>query len=369
MTASLGELELSVARRLAEMPVDEGDVRGSIETLLAGEAPILASRDAAELVTRIQARVSGLGPLEPFMDDPRVTDILVNGPGPVWVEVEGRLRRSGVEVTAVDLDLVVERLLGPAGLRLDRTNAIVDARLADGSRVCVVGAPLALNPPVISIRRFRPSRIGLDEFAGRAAPLLRDLVGRRANIVVYGPTGSGKTTLLSALCGEVPPGERVVTIEDTAELRMDAAGCVRLESRVANAEGAGAVSIRDLVRAALRLRPDRLVVGEVRGAEALDMVWALASGHDGSMSTCHASSALEALIRLETFSLMAGESVPLPSVRLQVRAAVDVLIGVRRLPDGRRTVRAITEVDPEGELTLRPLMTEAGVVAAPRRCR
>jgi len=369
MSATLGEIERRVARSFAEGPGDPCDMHAAIEALVAREAPVLADDDTAALVKRVHARINGLGPLEPLAADPRVTDIHINGPGPVWVEAEGRLRPTSVEVTAADLELIVERVLGPLGLRLDRTNAIVDARLADGSRVCVVGEPLALRAPVVSIRRFRPSAISLDEFAGDLAPLLRDLVDRKLNVVVYGPTGAGKTTLLGALCGEVTHGERLVIIEDTAEIRVDAPAVVHLEARCANAEGAGAVSIRQLVRAALRLRPDRLVIGEVRGAEALDMVWALASGHDGSMSTCHASSALEALVRIETFALMAGESLPLESVRLQVHAAVDVLVGVRRLADGRRCVREVSEVERGRELGLRPMALDGRIVATPNRSR
>lgn len=367
MSGGLEAIELAVADRYAEVPGDPHDARSTIAALVASEAPVLAAADADRLVERVHARVRGLGPLQPLADDPRVSDILVNGPGPVWVEVDGRLRRTAITVSARDLELVVERVLGPLGLRLDRTNAIVDARLADGSRFCVVGEPLALDAPVVSIRRFRPVAVGLDEFAGdEVAPLLRDLVARRANLVVFGSTGAGKTTLLSALCDEVPRGERIVSIEDTAELRVDGPGRVRLEARSANAEGAGATSIRQLVRAALRLRPDRLIVGEVRGAEALDMVWALASGHDGSMSTCHASSPLEALIRLETFALMAGESIPLESVRMQVRSAVHMLIGVERTTAGRRVVRSVTEVDPASDGVLRPLVAGGHLVAAPR---
>lgn len=370
MNNSLAQIERTIATRYAEHPADpDTDARDTIASLVAASAPVLAAAEADRLVERIHARAHGLGPLQPLAADPRVSDILANGAGPVWVEVDGRLRRSTVEVTESDLHLIIERVLGPLGLRLDRTNAIVDARLADGSRLCVVGAPLALRPPVVSIRRFRPSAVTLDDFGGPVAPLLRDLVARRANLLIYGSTGAGKTTLLRALCAEVPAGERIVTIEDTAELAVDGPGRVSLEARPANAEGAGAVSIRQLVRAALRLRPDRLVVGEVRGAEALDMVWALASGHDGSMSTCHAASPHEALIRIETFALMAAESIPLTSVRLQVRGALDVLIGVERTPEGKRRVQAVHEVDPHDDLVVRPLARDGEVFGTPGRRR
>jgi pilus assembly protein CpaF len=263
--------------------------------------------------------------------------------------------------------VIVERVLGPLGLRLDRTNAVVDGRMGDGSRVSVIGPPLAVDGVVLTIRRFAARAVPLARFAeAPVIDLLESLVANRANLVVFGATGSGKTTLLNALAARLPDGERVVTIEDTAELRLPGSHVVRLEARPPNAEGAGEVTIRQLVRAALRLRPDRIVVGEVRGPEAFDMLWAMATGHDGSMSTCHANGASDALRRLETFVLTAGADLPLAAVRSQVRAAVDVLVGVRRLADGRRVVDSVAETCPGGDgLEVRHLVRGGVVVAEP----
>ena len=243
------------------------------------------------------------------------------------------------------IDRAIERLVGPLGLRADRSHPVVDARLADGTRVTAVLPPLAVDGPLVAVRRHRSTVVPLDELAGAGpAAALRARVAERRNVVVYGATGSGKTTLLNALAGLLPADERIVTIEDVAELRLPGDHVVRLEARPGTAEGVGRVAIRDLVRVALRLRPDRIVVGEVRGAEAADMVWAMSTGHRGCMSTVHASTATDALARLEHMAVAAGDGVPMDAVRSQVRAAVHVLVGMARGRDGRRFVATVHDV-------------------------
>jgi pilus assembly protein CpaF len=335
--------------------------------LVFDEAPVLPTRDFQTVAARVHDRVAGLGPLQPIVDDPAVTDVLINGSGPVWVERNGVVRPTTVVMSADEVHQVVERILGPLGLRVDRANPIVDGRLADGSRIAVVGPPLSIDGLVVAIRRFSTSVIPLETFAPLDVVALVDqLIAARANLVVFGSTGSGKTTLLRAMAARLPPGERIVTIEDTAELRLGGDHVVRLEARPPNAEGAGEITIRQLVRAALRLRPDRIVVGEVRGPEALDMLWSMASGHDGSMSTCHANSAADALGRLETFVLTAL-ALPLEAVRAQIGSAVDALIGVGRGVDGVRQITEVSECVADGStLAVRPLVMGGEVVESPR---
>jgi pilus assembly protein CpaF len=265
-------------------------------------------------------------------------------------------------------------VLLPLGLRVDRTAPLVDARLADGSRVNAVVPPLAIDGPCLTIRRFGVRAIGLDELAAPdVAAFLRASVVARRNVVVAGGTGAGKTTLLNALAACLPPGERVVTIEDAAELRLPLEHVVRLEARPANAEGAGAVSVRALVRNALRMRPDRIVVGEVRGPEALDMVQAMNTGHDGSLSTCHANGPADALRRLETMILTGAPGLPLAAVREQLAASIDLVVHVARRPGGDRRVVAVSEVVALGDaagvqpLAVHALAGEHGMVAEPQR--
>lgn len=330
----------------ADRPVGE-----RIARLVEREAGVLDAGTRAELVRRVAQRSSGLGPLEELLADPEVDEVLVNGPGEVFVERRGQLEPTGARFTgAEELRHVVERVLAPLGRRADEAEPMCDARLADGSRVNVVLPPLAPDGPLLTIRRFRRRALGPDELvaAGSWTPVLRDVLERavrgRCCVLVSGGTGSGKTTTLNALSAFVPAGERIVTIEDTAELRLQQPHVVRLEARPANVEGRGAVTIRDLVRNALRMRPDRIVVGEVRGGEALDMLAAMSTGHDGSLSTVHAGSAEEALRRLETLALMSGLDLPHAAVRRQVADAVDLVVHQARRPDGRREVVAVSEV-------------------------
>ena len=319
--------------------------------LLRDEVPLMPSSDVARTARSLAVELVGLGPVEELLMDPSVTDVLVNGPGPVWVERSGRLEQTGVVVDRAAIDRYVERLVGPLGLQADRSHPVVDARLPDGTRVAVVLPPLAVDGPVLAVRRHAARTLPLSAFCDATTErVLRRCTGANANVVVYGPTGSGKTTLLNALVSTLPAGERIVTVEDVAELRLPGDHVVRLEARPGTADGAGAAGIRDLVRAALRLRPDRLVVGEVRGAEALDLVWALSTGHRGSLSTCHAGSAADALARLETMCCAAPEQLPLAAVRAQVRSAVDVLVGLGRDQDGRRRVVGVHGVPDDGPL-------------------
>ncbi len=361
---SLRELELRVADRFRD-ETDVADARATIDAIVAAEAPVLPRRDSEAVAARVFASVAGLGPLQPLVDDPTVTDVLI-GSGSVWVERAGALSPAGIRLSAADVELVVERILGPLGLRVDRANPIVDGRLADGSRIAVVGPPLSVDGLVVSIRRHSAAVLPVAAFAPPpVARLLERLVGARSNLVVFGPTGSGKTTLLRSLASLLAQSERVITIEDTAELCLPGDQVVRLEARPPNAEGVGEVTIRQLVRAALRLRPDRIVVGEVRGPEALDMLWAMASGHDGSMSTVHARSADDALRRLETFVLTAI-AMPLEAVRAQVASAIDVVIGVDRGAGGSRMVESVSKVVRDGSAwSARPIVVDGALVARP----
>lgn len=288
-----------------------------------------------------------LAPLDRWLHDPEVTEVLVNGDHDVWIERRGRLERT-TSLPPGRLDVLLERILAPTGRRLDRLSPVVDTRLADGSRVCAAIPPVAVDGRCLAIRRFTSRALGIDAFASaQVGQLLAELVRARCNVLVAGATSSGKTTLLNALAGLIPAEERIITLEDTAELRLAAAHVVRLESRDATADGVGGIDVSDLLRAALRLRPDRFVLGEVRGPEALALVQAMSTGHDGSMATCHASSSLDALRRVEVLALLAAPAWPLAAVREQVHAAVDHVVLVRREPDGRRRVSEVVEVLPE----------------------
>jgi len=320
-----------------------------LAALVGEEAPLLGTRQRARVVEEVLAEVQGLGPLEPLLADPTVTEVMVNGPGQVWVERAGRLERIALDLDADSVEHLIEKVVSPLGLRVDRSAPLVDARLPDGSRVNAVVPPLAVDGPCLTIRRFGTRPVPLDAFAPpTTVALLAWAVEARLNLLVSGGTGAGKTTLLNALGGHIPAGERVVTIEDAAELRLPADHVVRLEARPANAEGAGAVPVRTLVRNALRMRPDRILVGEVRGPEALDMLQAMNTGHEGSLSTCHANSPADALRRLETMILMGDVDLPLDAVRAQLESALDVVVQVARAPGGTRQVVEVAEVRGAG---------------------
>jgi pilus assembly protein CpaF len=350
--------ELGLSQQDAALRQDaEPRLRAAAEARLAREAS-LSPAQRAQAVRRLLQDMLGLGPLEDLLADPAVSEIMVNHPGQVYVEREGRLSLSPVRFTDErQLRRVIERIVWPLGRRIDESSPKVDARLPDGSRVNAVIPPLAVKGSCLSIRRFPARRPGMDQLVAwgalspAACELLRLAVLHKKNILVSGGTGSGKTTLLNALSSFIPAGERVITIEDAAELRLQQDHVVTLEARPANAEGQGAVSIRDLLRNALRMRPDRIVVGECRGGEVLDMLQAMNTGHEGSLSTLHANSPREALLRLETLCLLSGVDLPLRVARQQIASAVDLIVQVGRLRDGSRKVLAISELTGmEGEV-------------------
>ncbi len=338
----------AVHRRLVDQAPSGAPDRQRVLAEVRHLDPLLPAEVVEEVVSAVTARTTGLGPLAALLGDPRVSEVMVNGDGRVWIERGGQLEATDRHLARPEVDLVIERIVAPLGLRADPSSPIADARLADGSRVNVVVPPLAVDGPVVTIRRFGARAIPLGALCPPGvSELLGWAVRGRANIVVSGGTGAGKTTVLNALAALLPPGERVVTIEETAELRLPADHVVRLEARGASADGIGGATIRQLVRNALRMRPDRIVVGEVRGPEALDMLWAMNTGHEGSLSTCHANAPLDALRRLEVMVLSAGLDLPLAAVRDQLTAAVDLVVQVARLADGRRAVVAVAEViDP-----------------------
>ena len=322
-----------------------------VRELVEREAGALPEAERDALRRRVLLLATGLGPLEPLLSDPAVDEVMVNGPEAVYVERRGRIERTGVRFgSEAELMHAVERILAPLGRRVDEASPLCDARLADGSRVNVVIPPLSLSGPCLTVRRFRRQGFSLRELvAGGTLPaelaeLLALCVAARASVLVSGGTGSGKTTTLNALSGAIPGEERIVTIEDAAELRLRQRHVVRLEARPPNLEGRGEITIRQLVVNALRMRPDRIVVGEVRGAEALDMLQALNTGHDGSLTTVHANSPADALRRVETLALMAGVGLPHAAVRDQVASAIEVVVHQARLPDGSRVVESVTEV-------------------------
>jgi pilus assembly protein CpaF len=347
-------------------------VRIRLAELLREEQPLLPGARLDRLLGELVHEVGGLGPLEPLLADPSVTEVMINGPGLAYVERRGQLEPVTVGLDAASIVHLVERVVAPLGLRLDRASPMVDARLPDGSRLHAVIPPLAVDGPCVTIRRFASRTVRLDEFGvvPGAEAFLRGMVAGGWNVLVAGATSAGKTTLLNALSQAIPAHERIVTIEETAELRLAQRHVVRLEARPANSEGVGAVTVRDLVRAALRMRPDRLVVGEVRGAEALDMLQALNTGHDGSLSTIHANGPADALARLETLVLLADSGLPLDAVRAQVTASIDAVVFVARRAGGARRVESIAEVE-SGPSRVRSIWDWNGVslvpVTQPRR--
>jgi len=351
--AALDELAGSLRDRLLGEAAQhgDGDLHERIRRLVDREAGLLDDDARARLVERVAQRSFGLGPLEPLLGDPTVDEVMVNGPEHVWVERDGRIEPTAACFAGEsDLRHAIERILAPLGRRVDEAEPLCDARLPDGSRVNVVVAPLALDGSVLTIRRFRRRGFGPDDLVANATwsqplhDLLESAVRARCNVLISGGTGSGKTTTLNALTEFIGAHERIVTVEDAAELRLRHPHVVRLEARPASLEGRGEVTVRRLVRNALRMRPDRIVVGEVRGAEALDMLSAMSSGHDGSLSTVHAGSPEEALRRVETLALMAGLGLPHEAVREQVAGALDLVVHQARMHDGTRRVVAVSEV-------------------------
>jgi pilus assembly protein CpaF len=331
--------------------VVQQQIRRIVEDMLALDETPLSRKERDDLVIEIEHETFGLGPIEPLMQDPTISDILVNGANEVYVERHGKLQPTRVMFrNDAHLLQVIDRIVSAVGRRVDESSPMVDARLPDGSRVNAIIPPLALDGPVLSIRRFSKDPFHMADLIefGTLTPalaeILRATVQARLNILVSGGTGAGKTTMLNVLSNAIPNTERIVTIEDSAELQLQQEHVVRLETRPPNIEGQGAVSQRELLRNALRMRPDRIVVGEVRGAEVLDMLQAMNTGHDGSLSTVHANSTRDALSRIETMVLMSGLSLPVRAMRDYIASALDLVIHVSRLSDGTRKVVRVTEI-------------------------
>lgn len=331
------------------------EVRKTIQTLfeqiLAEENIVLSRPERARMYEQIAAEILGFGPLQILLDDESITEIMVNGAKNIYVERGGKILRAPITFESNDHVMrIIERIVSPLGRRIDESSPYVDARLPDGSRVNAVIAPISLVGPVLTIRKFSKKPITVEQLIGfgsitpEAVEFLKACVLARMNIVVSGGTGSGKTTLLNVLSSFIPSDERILTVENAAELQLRQEHVVTLESRPANIEGKGEITIRDLVSNALRMRPDRIVVGECRGEEALDMLQAMNTGHDGSMTTAHSNSPRDTLSRLETMTLMAGMELPVRAIREQISAAVDLVVHQERMRDGSRKVVNVTEV-------------------------
>jgi pilus assembly protein CpaF len=327
------------------------EIRLVVERLCDTENPLLNRMERERLIDEVLDETFGFGPLEALLKDPTISDILVNGPHKIYVERRGKLEKTDVKFRDNDhLLQIIDRIVSKVGRRVDETSPMVDARLPDGSRVNAIIPPLALDGPTMSIRRFGANPLKLEDllnykaFTPEMAMLLEACIKARLNIIISGGTGSGKTTLLNTLSAFIPSDERIITIEDAAELQLQQDHIVRLETRPANIEGKGAVATRDLVRNALRMRPERIIIGECRGAESLDMLQAMNTGHAGSMTTLHANTPRDAQARLETMIMMAGMELPMKAMRQQISSAVDLLIQANRLQGGSRKLTSITEV-------------------------
>ncbi len=364
-----GAVITALGPRLSQKNIEGDALRSRVIATIRAELEAetgIAREDRDRLVTEIADEALGHGPLERLLADESITEIMVNGHDEVWVERSGRIERAALRfVDESHLRRIINKMVAAVGRRIDEGSPMVDARLPDGSRVNAIIAPLSLSGPLVTIRKFSTKRLGLADFVrlGTLTPEAADFLGRcvlaELNIRGAGGTGTGKTTMLGGLSGAIPESERIVTIEDAAELRLVQKHVLRLEARPVNVEGDGAVTIRDLVRNALRMRPDRIIVGEVRGGEALDMLQAMNTGHDGSLTTLHANTPRDALLRLETMVLMAGYDLPLRAIRQQMSSALDLIVQLDRSRDGGRRVTSITEVQRmEGEvISLQELFT------------
>jgi pilus assembly protein CpaF len=335
-------------------------VTGAISEILDEEGRLLTDADRARLIEEIKNELLGLGPLEPLLWDDEITDILVNGPSQVYVERGGKLYLTDVSFQDDQhLMLIIDRIVSQVGRRVDEASPMVDARLPDGSRINAIIPPLALDGPALSIRRFGKRRYSVDDLVAKDSitpdmvEFIRAIIRARLNVLVCGGTGSGKTTMLNCISAFIPVDERVVTIEDSAELVLQQPHVVRLETRPPNVEGKGEVTARELVRNTLRMRPDRIIVGEVRGSEVFDMLQAMSTGHDGSLCTIHANTPRDSMGRLEMMMLLAGWSIPQRAMRQQIASALNVIVHVSRLSDGSRKVMKISElVGMEGDMIM-----------------
>ena len=326
-------------------------LRESVTRVLREDRIVLTGAEVASLVREISDEVVGLGPLEVLIRDPGISEVMINGPKDIRIERKGRIEPAGIQLDSDEQILhLIERVIGPLGLRVDESQPFVEARLPDGSRLHAIIPPLSIKGPVVTIRKFSILPFLLDDLVAnhtmthQMSAFLDAAVRAKLNIMVSGGTGSGKTTLLNVLSASIPSGERLITIEEAAELRLGRDHVISLEARPPNIEGRGEVTVRDLLRNALRMRPDRIIVGEVRSGEALDMLQAMNTGHEGSLSTCHANSPQDLLVRLETMVMMAELGIPAGPIRQQVAAALDLIVHTNRFPDGTRRVVSISEV-------------------------
>jgi pilus assembly protein CpaF len=350
-------LDLSLIETIGEEKA-RAEIRDTVNRLLAEEQAPLSLRQRQLVVKQIEDDVMGLGPLEPLLADKTVSDILVNGYDTIYVERRGKLERTALRfIDHAHLMNTIDRIVSAIGRRVDESSPMVDARLKDGSRVNAIIPPLALDGAMLSIRRFAVDRLTMDRLVelGTATPALAQIMSAvvkgRLNVLVSGGTGAGKTTLLNILSGYIPADERILTIEDSAELQLQQPHVVRLETRPANVEGKGEITARDLVRNGLRMRPERIIVGEVRGGEALDMLQAMNTGHDGSLTTIHANTPRDAIGRVENMVSMTGIQFPIKALRSQIASAIDVVVQVARLEDGKRKIVSVQEINGmEGEI-------------------
>lgn len=348
-------LLLTLGNRVGEPDVDDDELKrmaiAEMAKVLAAEDIPLSMEERDRLVDVIAADLLGYGPIQPLLADDSVSEIMVNGTRSIYIEKDGKLQLANINFSdEASLRKVINRIVAPLGRRIDESSPMVDARLPDGSRVCAVIPPLAVDGSSLTIRKFAARRFTAQDLIDRGSASIESLylvaacVHAKLNILVSGGTGSGKTTLLNVLSSFIPEGDRIITIEDVVELQLHQNHVVRMESRPGNTEGRGEVSIRDLVRTALRMRPDRIVVGECRGGEALDMLQAMNTGHAGSLSTLHANTPRDAMTRLETMVLMAGIDFPIQAIRQQIAGAIDVVVQIGRLRDGTRRIVQICEV-------------------------
>lgn len=355
-------LEVIDLSRIKGMEEDaiRNQIRQDLTDLMQKETIPLGRASRERIITQVENEIAGMGPLEPLLKDPSVSDILVNGPNTVYVERFGKLEKTDITFDSNEHLLhIIDRIVSKVGRRIDEASPMVDARLKDGSRVNAIIPPLALDAPALSIRRFPTDMLRMQDLVRKgaltqpASDLLRAAAQARLNIIISGGTGSGKTTLMNAISAFIPEDERIITIEDSAELQLQQEHVVRLETRQANIEGKGAVSQRELVKNCLRMRPDRIILGEVRGAEALDMLQAMDTGHDGSITTIHANKPRDAVNRIENMVAMTGLGLPVHAVRHQIASAIDLVIQAERMEDGGRRITSIQEINGmEGEIIL-----------------